>query len=1051
MSDASVVFLPWVRQGLAARIATPDPLTAPLPAQAPLGVTVGVNNVDAATVGVRLFGPADILGIDPRQVVRTEPPAGTDNYESNDLAAVEFDNPDLPWLFTPAAADAQGRVRPWIVLVVVRKQDGVRLRPPRTEPLPVLEIGAPALPSAELPDLADSWAWAHAQLGTHANAKEGELRTVLESRPELSVGRLLSPRLLAPFTDYIACVVPAFEVGRLAGMGEAADANGTLTPAWKSGTGAPANVSLPVYYQWEFRTGAREDFESIVARLTPRDFSDTVGRRPMDLNSPGFIFPKANPPTVLPPVMLEGALQPVNAPRAVFPDAMTQSWQDKLQAVVSAGNARSAEAADELVLGPPIYGKWFADRNEVGTVAARTWLDELNLDPRERVVAALGTKVIQEQQEELMADAWEQAGEIAKANQRLRQMQLSLAIANRLYGRHVQRMESDDALWRFAAPAQSRMVISTQAGKPPVTMRSMIAASSTPDAVISAPMRKLTRPGGIISRRAATAIRIAGLAPVSATPGTAATTSATAAAVTRTSAATTAASTHATATTAAATTAATTAISFATNTTMASSMFRLYQAQPVAMIWWIPPTRGLVSFDAVTRRLATQFASMTFARVTDFTVAQAAKQPTFTVTGESILGAPPVGPLSPVVLGTGTVLETRTVITSTQPKKTTVKKSKAAATTPVARLRTAEDGGEPFPRDPRLPVDPEPDRDPIPTHPPPPRVDSADAAAFRAAAQRHLALVNPQAPWIFIQAIQKVVLDVAAINLRALLNPAPALTLRMQSTIVMGEGAPSPVVGPIGNAPVFPQPMSEPLAALSQDWLLPGLQRVPVDSVAMLEPNERFIESYMLGLNVEMGRELLWRDFVVDDPRATFFRRFWRSVSPRGDGDIAAVAQWGVHHLGENRPVGNPSRQVVLLVRSVLFRRYPTAVVYAVPAVKVGNGRKPGPIEQEVQPLFRGALQPDVTFFGFDLDPAIATGDPGWYFVIQQQPTEPRFGFDVEIDFGDATHVPLTAPPAGHVMPAKTKWAFNGAHMAQITRQQPVRVAIHASELIKAP
>jgi len=31
MSDASVVFLPWVRQGLAARIATPDPLTTPLP------------------------------------------------------------------------------------------------------------------------------------------------------------------------------------------------------------------------------------------------------------------------------------------------------------------------------------------------------------------------------------------------------------------------------------------------------------------------------------------------------------------------------------------------------------------------------------------------------------------------------------------------------------------------------------------------------------------------------------------------------------------------------------------------------------------------------------------------------------------------------------------------------------------------------------------------------------------------------------------------------------------------------------------------------------
>jgi hypothetical protein len=33
-------------------------------------------------------------------------------------------------------------------------------------------------------------------------------------------------------------------------------------------------------------------------------------------------------------------------------------------------------------------------------------------------------------------------------------------------------------------------------------------------------------------------------------------------------------------------------------------------------------------------------------------------------------------------------------------------------------------------------------------------------------------------------------------------------------------------------------------------------------------------------------------------------------------------------------------------------------------------------------------------------------------------------------------------------LPAGTRWAFNAAHMAQITRQQPVRVAIHASELL---
>jgi hypothetical protein len=141
----------------------------------------------------------------------------------------------------------------------------------------------------------------------------------------------------------------------------------------------------------------------------------------------------------------------------------------------------------------------------------------------------------------------------------------------------------------------------------------------------------------------------------------------------------------------------------------------------------------------------------------------------------------------------------------------------------------------------------------------------------------------------------------------------------------------------------------------------------------------------------------------------------------------------------------------VLLARSSLFRRYPNAIVYAVPARREGAGRRPGAQEAERHPLFRGALQPDVTFFGFALDPKEAVGDPGWYFVIQQQPTEPRFGFDVEIDFAGATHVGLSAPPAGHALPPGAMWARNAAHMARIVQQQPVRVAIHAAELLPPP
>src|SRR5512142_893880 len=205
MADANLVFLPWLRQGLAARFVTPDPLRTPLPAAATLSARIDINGAEGATVPLAVAGAGDVVAIDARQVVRMEPPPGTADYEPNDFAAIEFDNPDLPWLFTPAGADGQGRLRPWLVLVVVREQDGVTMRAPRTEALPVLEIVAPAVPGDELPELADSWAWAHAQLAAPAGADANALATLLATQPERSVSRLISPRLLRPFARYIAC------------------------------------------------------------------------------------------------------------------------------------------------------------------------------------------------------------------------------------------------------------------------------------------------------------------------------------------------------------------------------------------------------------------------------------------------------------------------------------------------------------------------------------------------------------------------------------------------------------------------------------------------------------------------------------------------------------------------------------------------------------------------------------------------------------------------------------------------------------------------------
>ena len=84
-------------------------------------------------------------------------------------------------------------------------------------PVPVLRIGGPAKPVDELPDL-------DRQLGVGARPADREDRVTtspvsLASDPERSVSRLVCPRVLAPDTSYLACVVPTFELGRKAGLG----------------------------------------------------------------------------------------------------------------------------------------------------------------------------------------------------------------------------------------------------------------------------------------------------------------------------------------------------------------------------------------------------------------------------------------------------------------------------------------------------------------------------------------------------------------------------------------------------------------------------------------------------------------------------------------------------------------------------------------------------------------------------------------------------------------------------------------------------------------
>ncbi len=404
-SVATVGFLSWVRQGLAASIGGGALEIAD--GHVSLPITLRVNGTALSTVPVQLFGPGDVIGIDAREIVRTDPQHLSATFEPNYLPCVEFDHPDFPWMLTPAAANANGQLQPWVCLIVVSKDTSSFTSDP-AKPLPVLECA-----QQELPNLADAWAWAHAQVVTG-----GSVATTSDAlaAPDRSMSRLLCARRLDAGTSYYACVVPTFEVGRKAGLGESftADDEKALRPAWTPpASGAPpARIQLPVYYHWEFSTGAEGDFEALARRLQRRDLPGSVGIYEADVSTPGWGVGPFAATAAGSMIQVEGALRIAGTKAKPWSDDVRVPFQTALRNVLDAGAKVAAPGGAPSLVGPPLYGQWYPRLERLPAAGSPPmWFSELNLDVQFRIAAGLGGEIVRYNQEALMASAWDQLAE----------------------------------------------------------------------------------------------------------------------------------------------------------------------------------------------------------------------------------------------------------------------------------------------------------------------------------------------------------------------------------------------------------------------------------------------------------------------------------------------------------------------------------------------------------------------------------------------------------------------------------------------------------------
>lgn len=915
MSDPALIFLPWVGRG--GTVALPPDKSDSHPASRVSSTAeVTLNDSAAAGIKVQLMGPGDVVGLVAQQIIRTEPAPDAQAFESNYLAAIEFDEPALPWLFTPASASAS-RLRPWLCLAVVKVGPGIRLDVPGTGTLPVLRIGPPALPEEELPDLADSWAWAHGQVATSGQDGVEAIAEALRGDPARNLSRLVCSRLLAEQTEYLACVVPTFEAGRLAGLGR--DPSGAEGPAWKRAQGMQP-VELPVYYHWRFATGPAGDFQSLALAIRGRVPAEGFGSRPIDISNAGVgLTDTANAR-----VRLGGALRPLDTAPAAWSDPeLAPRFAAALTEIL---NAPDRVPATNPLLAPPRYGAAYRPTVTLGPVGGTGWYEQLNTNPANRMAAALGVRIVQRDQEVLVASAWDQAADMRAAASLVRLAEAGIAVAQRFHQRHLMPLAPEAGIF-VVGPLLRRLPL---ANSPAGSAVDAMLGGGLPARGFSPTIRRMTRARGPALRRATGGS--AGPAGLEL--------------ATRISAIAAARSAH-------------------IDIGMLDTFEVLGSATPSALegAW------GLIRAEAL---------------------AGAPRRPTFAIRPLNLQGSGPRPDIfNPNIL------------------------------TAAISIGSTTGGG---------PVDdPEPGEPGDPSHPHPrprPRRDSRQAAAFRVLASNHLNkfLAPPGTSSLVVEAID---LGAAFTQIMAMAAPRATFAVALGELLTGGgpsanpaDPAPAPAI-PTDLNPRFTAPMAKALAELGQEWLLPGLEGVPANTALALVTNSSFIQAFMIGLNHEFGRELLWREFPAP-LNATFFKRFWDSaVDPTAPDDLKPLADRGERALDED---SMPGDQFVLLLRSELLRRFPDATVHAVR----GSETRP--------PMFTGALVPDVRYFGFAIPDNEAAQ---WSVVIAEQPSAPRFGFEVGEAPQGVSHAP--APDA------------TSAALAHRLRQLPARITIPVPVLMRKP
>ncbi|MBA3315746.1 MAG: hypothetical protein H0T47_20975 [Planctomycetaceae bacterium] len=1010
---ANYTFLPWLRQGLASQISGQSGSRATVTVDLSLSgdnVDGGEDNRPPIHQDVEIYGPGDIVGIDQSSIIKVEPRNWITNFEANYLPYIEFYDEDFPWRYSPVTPNGH-RLHPWITLVVLRETEFTEGKNIKNRPLPYINLDG----AAKLPPSDQLWAWSHVHVNKNiigmafttddATEVESKLRSALLVNPDLAYARIVCPRRLEPNVAYHAFLVPVFETGVRACNGE--DPAGAASHDALAWTDAVRPAALPYYYRWYFRTGVVGDFEYLVRLLKPQPVDRRVGLRDMDVQRPGAnIRGIIDDPAAPDEQKLGGILKLGGALR--IPDAyydedelavvekyrswptlagyphpfqqdlsafinLSDSYQEKKAEVAnSESGINELEPADDPdteydirqnpdpLITAPLYARWHALTQRLLKARDNT----TDLDPNDNWVHELN-----------LDPQWRvPAGFGTKIVQENQERYMKAA-----WDQVGEVLESNKRIRAGQLARQTSWVWYESHIKP-------VADRYTGKwLTFSAPLhRRVLHQGVTISHqidrsRVPRAVLSPPMRKLMRPRGRL---------MKR--------------------------LPFTAEVTADNLIARLNEGDVSAA-----PPREVPELNTVQDIADT----MMPVDLPKFLVDLLKRHPWIRwiplLLALIVILLVLLLPMSAVLLGAGTLIVGGLVYlyrrlsaaarrielaNSVLEENQTPQAVNALPQSLDFRISTPDEGFTPA----------------IGTGP-----DSAEAVRFKQAL-RDVNLMLQESARVGAKQIRPT-LDLTGIGSAVFTRLDPQVTIPnwVWGGVLIPGRIRDQLTEDFAEAMAYPEiddAMYKPLADHSAELFLPNINFIAENSISLLETNQKFIESYMVGLNHEFARELLWREYPTDQ-RGSYFRQFWEAQGYHDNEQLSAEAlkeklrdippihRWLKHSkLGDHdhrELPGENEEEVVLVIRGELLKRYPNAIIYAHRAVWRDDTKDGNPIldmnsgqtidltkERDLRPLsaaeeanpprtivktplYEAKVEPDIYFFGFDLTVCEAQGGTG--------------------------------------------------------------------------